>query len=409
MAVVRRLARTVAVAAGRGQQRRRLGSSAIRVGRTAELETALDGTDQFAAVEGRAVLEVSGADATEFLQGMQCNDMAHIALGGSGMVTGFLAPQGRMVADAFVYPRNVGLNFPHPRYLVEVDARAKARMMQILGFYRLRARVDIRDATDEYVVWSVWGPRSAALVGGERVLGHVPRGALVLRDGVPTVGDVWMADGRAPGMGLRLLVDRSDGSLRLPEGFEQRSTAEYRLRRILKGVAEGADDFVAGVAVPLECNMDYMHGVHFGKGCYVGQELTIRTHHRGVVRKRIVPVLLTTTGGPGVDGTRNPLCVDRSWALDMPPQVEIARAAVASAAAGGAEPGVRTRRVPPGRLGSTAGNAALALMRLELVEQYVAQQGGSGGGGIAFEAASADGQRVFVSPWSPSWWPVGTL
>ena len=27
----------------------------------------------------------------------------------------------------------------------------------------------------------------------------------------------------------------------------------------------------------------------FEKGCYVGQELTARTHHRGVVRKRIVP------------------------------------------------------------------------------------------------------------------------
>jgi folate-binding protein YgfZ len=30
--------------------------------------------------------------------------------------------------------------------------------------------------------------------------------------------------------------------------------------------------------------------VDFRKGCYVGQELTIRTYHTGVVRKRIVPV-----------------------------------------------------------------------------------------------------------------------
>ena len=32
--------------------------------------------------------------------------------------------------------------------------------------------------------------------------------------------------------------------------------------------------------------------VDFRKGCYVGQELTVRTYHRGLIRKRIVPVQL---------------------------------------------------------------------------------------------------------------------
>ena len=33
-----------------------------------------------------------------------------------------------------------------------------------------------------------------------------------------------------------------------------------------------------------------MSGLDFHKGCYLGQELTIRTHHTGVVRKRLMPV-----------------------------------------------------------------------------------------------------------------------
>ncbi|KAJ4292228.1 ccr4 associated factor [Collariella sp. IMI 366227] len=41
-----------------------------------------------------------------------------------------------------------------------------------------------------------------------------------------------------------------------------------------------------------ESNIDLMGGVDFRKGCYVGQELTIRTEHRGVVRKRILPCVL---------------------------------------------------------------------------------------------------------------------
>ena len=33
--------------------------------------------------------------------------------------------------------------------------------------------------------------------------------------------------------------------------------------------------------------------VSFQKGCYVGQELTARTHHTGFVRKRVMPVQLS--------------------------------------------------------------------------------------------------------------------
>ncbi|KAJ2766815.1 ccr4 associated factor [Coemansia nantahalensis] len=370
MALARLTLARAAARRGQQQQQRWLGRAAIRVGRAAELETALDGADQCAAVEGRAVLEVGGADATEFLNGMQCNDMARIAGGGGGMLTAFLTAQGRVVADAFMYPQpaaSAGAS-GSPRYLVEVDARVAPRILQILSFYRLRSRVEIRDATDEYAVWSLWGPRAATA-------------AAAAQDGA------WAADGRAPGMGLRLVAERS-GVPRAVAGLEQRGADEYRLRRILKGVAEGADDFVCGAAVPLECNLDYMGGVHFSKGCYVGQELTIRTHHRGVVRKRLVPVLLAHADA----GPRNPLCVDRQWACPVPPQAEITRT-------GGAPP-PSARRVQPGRLGSTAWNAGLALMRLDLVQQYVA------GDDVAFEATAADGSRVFVSPWLPSWWPA---
>lgn len=48
--------------------------------------------------------------------------------------------------------------------------------------------------------------------------------------------------------------------------------------------------------MPLESNLDLMSGVDYKKGCYVGQELTARTHHRGVVRKRGVVARLFRDG-----------------------------------------------------------------------------------------------------------------
>lgn len=35
-----------------------------------------------------------------------------------------------------------------------------------------------------------------------------------------------------------------------------------------------------------------MRAISFTKGCYVGQELTARTYHTGVIRKRLTPVKL---------------------------------------------------------------------------------------------------------------------
>ncbi len=53
---------------------------------------------------------------------------------------------------------------------------------------------------------------------------------------------------------------------------------------------EGGVDFQYEEAFPHEANLDRLHGVDFAKGCYVGQEVVSRMHHRGTARKRVVGV-----------------------------------------------------------------------------------------------------------------------
>ena len=78
-----------------------------------------------------------------------------------------------------------------------------------------------------------------------------------------------------------------------PELFAPSSPGHFHLHRLLHAVPEGPTDFGQ---LPLEANLDLMDAVDYKKGCYVGQELTARTHHKGVVRKRGVAFRLFREG-----------------------------------------------------------------------------------------------------------------
>ena len=103
-----------------------------------------------------------------------------------------------------------------------------------------------------------------------------------------------LRDPRTAAMGHRVLR-RGDA---FPEdmGWARADESAYTVRRYLQGVPEGQEELAREHALPLDSNMDIMGGVDFRKGCYVGQELTIRTKHRGIVRKRILPVALYDEG-----------------------------------------------------------------------------------------------------------------
>lgn len=75
--------------------------------------------------------------------------------------------------------------------------------------------------------------------------------------------------------------------------FKEVPASHHHLHRLLQAIPENPIDWPT---LPLEGNLDYMNGVDYKKGCYVGQELTARTHHRGVVRKRGVVLRLFREG-----------------------------------------------------------------------------------------------------------------
>lgn len=63
---------------------------------------------------------------------------------------------------------------------------------------------------------------------------------------------------------------------------------------------EAECSFDSGEAIPLEYNLAGLNAISFEKGCYIGQELIARTHHRGVIRKRLMPMKFVDENGKGI-------------------------------------------------------------------------------------------------------------
>ena len=96
----------------------------------------------------RAVLRIGGADARKFLQGLVTNDIDK-AQGGAAVHTGLLSPQGKILFDFFAVPDGDG-------FLIDVAEDKAAELMKRLGFYRLRAAVEIA-AAPSLAVAAAWG------------------------------------------------------------------------------------------------------------------------------------------------------------------------------------------------------------------------------------------------------------
>jgi folate-binding Fe-S cluster repair protein YgfZ len=147
--------------------------------------------------------------------------------------------------------------------------------------------------------------------------------------------------------------------------------------------------------------------VDFHKGCYVGQELTVRTYHTGTVRKRILPVLIQSQSHPFVHIRYSlPLCTQRlcilhSASISIPPDDPpfIPNTPILASLAQPTPSSAPTPR-PRGTgklLTNTPQGVGLALLRVEHAD---AQQRGT----VRLEFEVKGSKRELKS-WWPEWWP----
>ncbi len=232
----------------------------------------------FTRLSHRAVLELGGEDCRPFLQGLISNDVDRVAPD-RAMWAAFLTPQGKFLHDLFVVERATEQG---RALLLEVEADRAEDFRKKLSLYKLRAKVTLRLA-GELAVWAAFGADSLAALGLPETAGA----AQALGGGLA------FADPRLAAAGARLLLPAGEGEAALAAaGLEPAEFAAWDRLRLGLGLPDGSRDLPVDKAILLENGFDELGGVDFKKGCYMGQELTSRTKHRGLVRKRLMPVVI---------------------------------------------------------------------------------------------------------------------
>jgi len=299
----------------------------------------------------RRLISLHGPEAPKFLQGIITNNLR--ADSRSGFYSAFLTAPGKVLNDVFVYPTfgskwhsEANKNSEDQGYLVEVDADDAVFLFKHIKRHKLRAKLALRLLDEgELDVWNAWRD-------DDRWTAH--------SQGVSEDGTISLTDCRAPGLGQRILVPSSSsgsgvvGNTAALDGLEEAPLSAYTIRRYLRGVAEGQKEIPREETLPMNANIDLMKGIDFKKGCYIGQELTIRTHHTGVVRRRILPVSLydPATGPP------EKLEYDSSVVLPTPERdTEIRKD--------------DKRKRATGKLIASVGNIGLGMCRLEQMTDLV--------------------------------------
>lgn len=326
-----------------------------------------------AKLTNRRLISLHGQDASKFLQGIVTANIQPETK--AGLFTAFLNAQGRVLSDAFIYPTHGSAWHADANrsdelgYVVEVDAEQAGDLMKQLKKHKLRSKFKLRLLEPgELDVWSVWRE-------DDRWTAHTKA--------ANESGILELTDCRAPGMGQRLLLPegKRDGM----EEMEDTTLSAYDIRRYMRGVAEGQREIPTEDSLPMNHNIDLMGGIDFKKGCYIGQELTIRTHHTGVVRRRMLPVILYDHAQEPPQGLQYN-AIDHQVAAET----DIKRD--------------DKRRRATGKYVTGVGNVGLAMCRLEqMTDLKVSGEGSSFSPEDRFLVQDIDGKELGVKAFVPDW------
>ena len=249
----------------------------------------------------RGLLSVTGPDRDAFLQGLVTCNIKHLD-DSTALYGAHLTAQGRVLYDFFALSAGNSI-------LLDCHKPTLMAFARSLHSHKMRFDVGFEDLTDDYDILADTAKTAdrPGLVRGE--------------DGIYR-----FTDPRLQQMGTRLIAPKGA----MPAGGR---VDAYHAHRVSLAVPDAAFDCAHGKTIVGEMCLEYLNGVDYKKGCYLGQEMTARTHFRSPPKKRLVAVRYEGDAPPhGVDVKAGKLKVGQVFSCTEGHGIAIVRIAKALAA-----------------------------------------------------------------------------
>lgn len=218
----------------------------------------------------RSLIKVKGQDSSKYLQNLITNNVYNLNNKQRLIYSMILNNRGRVLYDICVYSI---YNQPD-EYLLEVDSNYTDQLIKFLTIYKIKKKVEITNV-DNCKMYAI--VKQDELVENKLTIQNI---------------DLCELDPRCSNLGYRAIDSSNDIISKQPDIEISTNLNEYKINLYKNGIAENGSDISYSNSIPLEYNIALLNGVSFDKGCYLGQELIAKTHHTGVIRKRITPIKL---------------------------------------------------------------------------------------------------------------------
>lgn len=223
------------------------------------------------------LIRISGAEALPFLQNQFSNDLRPLR-SGQAQLSSYSNVKGRMLAN-FLLQAWGGDYWLYP------SADVQSLVQERLSKYRMRAKVDIEDATQAWTCFGLAGPHSTRIL--TQALGGAPEhgnSSMAMQGG-------WAIRLSWPGTPTFLLTLPTEAApaaraLLHQAGAETADTQAWRLHQIRAGIG------MISLAtcerwIPQELNLEALGAISFNKGCYPGQEIIARSKYLGKLKNSL--------------------------------------------------------------------------------------------------------------------------
>jgi folate-binding protein YgfZ len=234
------------------------------------------------------LLELSGADASNFLQGQVTNDVKLLD-GLRAHYTGYCSPKGRLLGLFLAFAHQDHLHLQMPQPIAEGIAKR-------LRMYVMRSKVAIVDTAERIIKIGINGPNAAQILAEN--FSEVPSEPYQLK----TLEQATI---------LKLPSISGHHRYEIFTSIDHATTVWNSLKLKTQAVGKPCWDWLevqSGIPeivpstqeqfVPQMVNLDLLNAINFKKGCYTGQEIVARTHYLGSVKRRTFSMQVASDASP---------------------------------------------------------------------------------------------------------------